>query len=135
MDFDVTELKKFADERGFLIEFLKASELKKRHKSYGQNYCGTIHPNALRGNHYHKIKEEWITALAGKLTLVLEDINTKERKEVTLDADATTIRRVRIGCNVAHAIKNNHTSPAVFLAYTIKEYNQKELDQNFYKVI
>lgn len=46
MDFDCIKLPKFEDNRGFLIEFLKASELLDRKREFGQIYCATLAPHS-----------------------------------------------------------------------------------------
>ncbi len=38
-----------------------------------------------RGNHYHKVKEEWIYVLQGKLVVVCQDIQTSERASAPLE--------------------------------------------------
>lgn len=54
-----------------------------------------------RGNHYHKQKEEWIYLLRGALSLILEDVASKERSTTSLMAGDL----VKISTGVAHTLK------------------------------
>lgn len=134
MDFSCEQIIKYTDKRGFLIEFLKADQLNNK-KEFAQIYCATLHPGYCRGNHYHKTKDEWITILQGKTTLILIDVLSHEKKEVFLDADSRSLTRVRIGRHLAHAFRNDSDSIAILVAYTTKVYDPNNLDQNEYKVI
>jgi dTDP-4-dehydrorhamnose 3,5-epimerase-like enzyme len=133
MDIDVTEMPKFSDERGFLVEFLKSVELD--NKQFGQIYLATLKPGGLRGNHFHRDKSEWLCIVQGKARIALEHVETKERKELELDAGAEKIVRVKIPPNVAHAIKNVSQVPLVIVAYTDRLYNPKTVHQEHYLVI
>jgi len=135
VDFECTRIPKHKDERGFLIEFLGRPDLKNRKKDFAQIYCATLLPGTWRGNHFHKTKGEWIVVIAGKVKLIVEDILNHERKEVILNSDNQGyLLRARIGCNVAHLIKNVGSSLAVIVAYTTEEYNPKNMDQWKYKI-
>src|SRR5213075_842031 len=58
-------------------------------------------PGNPRGNHYHNHKPEWIYLLNGELSLVVEDIGTKERAALTMSAGDI----VKISTAVAHALQ------------------------------
>lgn len=73
--------------------------------------------------------------MQGRVRLVLEDVKTKERKEFDLDANADKIVRIKIPCNVAHAIKNVSDKPVVIAAYTDKLYDPETVHQEHYSVI
>ena len=136
MDFNVVELQKWGDKRGFLVEFLRGTELAKRKlkTDFAQIYLCTYEPNAIRGNHYHTEKDEFITILTGKVKAVFEDINTKERKEMIIDSEAETLKRVYIGKNVAHVFKNISNTMVSLVAYTSKEYDRNNPDQYDYTI-
>jgi len=38
-----------------------------------------------RGNHYHKVKEEWVYVMQGKVLVVVQDIETSARASVPLE--------------------------------------------------
>lgn len=135
MDYTIEELPKFEDKRGFLIEFLKHSELPEGKQLFGQIYLATIKPGCLRGNHFHKEKNEYFAIMSGRVSLVVEDINTKDREEVVIESSGDSIKRIRVGANVAHAIKNISDNEVVLCAYTDKEYYADNLDQEVYDLI
>ena len=89
----------------------------------------------MRGNHFHADKNEWLAITQGKAKIALEHVETKERKELEVDANAENIVRVRILPNVAHAIKNISDTPLVIVAYTEKLYNPETVHQEHYTVL
>ncbi|MBE9531999.1 MAG: dTDP-4-dehydrorhamnose 3,5-epimerase family protein [Proteobacteria bacterium] len=134
MDYSLTERKKFSDDRGFLIEFLKKSELGEEKSAFGQIYLAIISPGTIRGNHYHTTKDEYFAVVNGKVFVILEDVATGERVEFTLDSAQEKVSRLRVGANVAHAITNVGDSDVVLCAYTDKEYDPANLDQEDYQI-
>jgi quercetin dioxygenase-like cupin family protein len=54
-----------------------------------------------RGNHYHKVKVEWVYVTAGEVLLVVEDVETKRRESIPLRVGDLAI--IRTG--VAHALQ------------------------------
>ena len=136
MNIEITELKKFEDERGFLIEFLKGIELDKDNKEFGHLYIATMKPNCIRGNHYHETKFEILTILSGKAQILLEDPKTKEKKEIIIDADKDAkLKRIKIGSYTAHVVKNISNSSVVVVSYTNQLYNSKTPDDKRYTII
>lgn len=132
VDFEIAHLKKHEDKRGFLIEFLKNFELENSEKEFGQIYLVTSAPGAVRGNHYHKKKEEWLVVIAGKQKVTLEDIHTKERKELLLDSTSEYLTRIRVGSNIAHSFRNIADSTSIIVAYMPEIYDPS--DQHEYVV-
>ncbi|MEE8575388.1 MAG: WxcM-like domain-containing protein [Thermodesulfobacteriota bacterium] len=134
MNYSITELKKFSDERGFLIEFLKQSDLPDSQKAFGQIYLATLNPGSCRGNHFHRMKDENFAIMNGRAEVTLEDIHTKERETFELDSSGEKLKRLTVGSNVAHLIKNISDQVLVLCAYTNKEYDSKNLDQEDYRL-
>jgi hypothetical protein len=54
-----------------------------------------------RGNHYHTVKEEWIYVARGELRLLVEDIASKERAKVGLQAGDVVV----IATRIAHTLQ------------------------------
>lgn len=135
MDYKITQCLKHTDDRGYLVEFLKKSELNEKDKLFGQIYFVTFEkPNQVRGNHYHTRFSEWFGVAHGTLQVILEDVKTKERVELTLSSDDKTFTRLTIGPYIAHAFKN--LSPtAVLLDYCNQQYDTKQPDRNPYILI
>lgn len=123
---------KHTDERGHLIEFLKHAELVGKETQFGQIYFVTFEsPRQIRGNHYHTHGFEVFGVLHGVLEVALEDVNTKERVDMILDADDKLFTRLTLGTYVAHAFRN--ISPtAILLDYCSHQYNRENPDRNPY---
>jgi UDP-2-acetamido-2,6-beta-L-arabino-hexul-4-ose reductase len=135
MDFEITHVIKHADERGYLVEFLKESELSEANKKFGQIYFVTFSKDGVvRGNHYHNQTEECFGVVFGSVYVVLEDIKAKERKEFTLHYSENEFIRLKIGKGIAHAFKSI-AGPAILLDYANRPYDPKYTDRHAYKLI
>src|SRR5579864_3907910 len=68
-------LKRLLLDQGELAQFYTGEE--------GMRYLAFVElrAGAVRGNHYHKIKKEWIYVISGELSLVLEDIASGMRDQ------------------------------------------------------
>ncbi|MCX6820760.1 MAG: WxcM-like domain-containing protein [Candidatus Aenigmarchaeota archaeon] len=132
---DVAELKKMVDKRGFLVEFMNAPDLPAGMKEFAQIYVATLVPGAVRGNHYHKHKFEWVSAVAGKIRMIVENVGTAKRTEITLDSGAETVRRFCIRPGEAHAFENVSDGTAVLVVYTNKVYDPATPDTYEHKLL
>jgi dTDP-4-dehydrorhamnose 3,5-epimerase len=135
MDFNIVKLEKKKSQNGVLVEFLKRTDLSGSNKEFKQIYVATILPGKIRGNHYHKKKSEWFTIFNGKVKVVIEDIKTKEKKEIILDSSEEYIYRIFLKAGVAHAFKNISDSTVVLVAYMNKIYDLNNPDTYEYKVL
>ena len=132
MNYEIKKLKKMSDERGYLVEFLKNSELEK--KEYGQNYFVTFDgKGVMRGSHYHTKKSEWFTIAFGKALVKLKDIATGETKELELSDEDEYLTRLFVGPNIAHSF-TALTEKAVLLNYTDKEFHAKDPDSIYFNL-
>lgn len=135
INYTITRASKRTDKRGFLVDFLKGDEVLPKHKKLGQIYFVTFESkNMIRGNHYHKNKDEWFVAVRGKLKVILEDIKTKQRKELYIDGDTEEYKRIFIGRNVAHAFISQ-TKHAEMINYASKSFHKEDPDINIYKLV
>lgn len=101
MNIEIKSLEKHEDERGYLLEILKSDEI---NEGIQQIYFSTSKPGAVRGGHYHKKKIEWFCAVKGTAKLFLENIITKEEKEIILHHDKPTV--VKVLPNIWHSLEN-----------------------------
>ena len=71
-------LKRLLLDQGELAQFYTGDE--------GMHYLAFVElrAGAVRGNHYHKVKKEWIYVISGELSLVLEDIASGTRDGFTM---------------------------------------------------
>jgi hypothetical protein len=68
----------------------------------------------VRGNHWHRVKEEQVYVISGELLLVAQDGETGPRVSVRLAAGDLAI----IACGVAHAIKTVEPGQAIEFSQT-----------------
>ncbi len=98
---EIKELKIHADNRGWLVELLKANEIK---EPVLQLHIASIKPGQIRGNHYHKKRVEWLFVVAGKAELCLQDVNSWKKNCYKLLPGKPKL--ITVFPYVAHAIKN-----------------------------
>jgi dTDP-4-dehydrorhamnose 3,5-epimerase len=67
----VKQLKYIPDERGRLMEILRADD--DMFARFGQVYLTTTYPHVVKAWHYHKKQDDFITCVRGMLKLVLFD--------------------------------------------------------------
>ena len=77
---DSLTLKRLMLPQGELTQFYDGDE--------GIRYIAQIELQAgsIRGNHYHKIKKEWVYMMSGEVTLIVEDLESEARESVQLNA-------------------------------------------------
>lgn len=99
---------------------LPQGELAQVHDSEaGMRYLALIElrPGGVRGNHYHKRKEEWVYLIEGQVELTVEDIHAQSRASVLLGAGDL----VWIGVEVAHAFRP--LAPGSALEFSPQRYD------------
>lgn len=132
-NFKITNFKTFSDKRGKLIVFLKESELYTKKNKFGQIYFVTFKKKGVvRGNHYHKKWHEWFGIVEGKVKVVVEDVRTKKRKQITLSAEKDKYVRIETGPYIAHAIQSLSKN-ASLLSYADSEWDDG--DTHHYKLL
>jgi mannose-6-phosphate isomerase-like protein (cupin superfamily) len=60
-----------------------------------------LRKGAVRGNHYHQVKDEVIYVIQGEILLVVEDIVTKQRESFTLQTGDLAV----IPVGIAHGFR------------------------------
>src|SRR5258707_13192040 len=77
---DSRTLKRLMLPQGELAQFYDGEE--------GIRYIAQIELQAgsVRGNHYHKVKHEWVYMMSGEVTLIVEDLESKARETALLVA-------------------------------------------------
>jgi quercetin dioxygenase-like cupin family protein len=68
-----------------------------------------LQAGSVRGNHYHKIKQEWIYVMSGELALIVEDFESKVRESIPLLAGDLAF--IKIG--VIHALQVTKSGQAI----------------------
>jgi quercetin dioxygenase-like cupin family protein len=77
----------------------------------GVRYIASIELKAgtVRGNHYHKIKREYVYVLAGKLRLVVQELGNGRQEEMELEGGSL----VFIEPGIVHALDVKESGVAV----------------------
>jgi hypothetical protein len=60
-----------------------------------------LRADTVRGNHFHKIKEEWIYLIQGRVLLTFEEVNTGARGSFSLETGELAL----ISTGIAHALR------------------------------
>jgi dTDP-4-dehydrorhamnose 3,5-epimerase-like enzyme len=73
-------LKRLCLPQGELAQFYNAEQ--------GIRYIAfaELRPDCLRGNHFHRVKEEFVYIISGQVSLVVEEIESKSRASGTLES-------------------------------------------------
>lgn len=121
---DIRELDHFEDERGLLVKIMKREYLDG--SLFGEIYFTTAHPGITRAMHYHKHTNEWFCVMKGEAKLVLQDIETLEKEELTLGSEKFLLIKVPAG--TAHVFKNIGKENMYLLAVADKPYDPRNTD-------
>lgn len=85
---------------------------------------------AVAGNHYHNVKQELFTPLSGKFMIFLEDIKTKKKERILMDANSHEMIYIHAG--IAHAVRAEESGAILFVAATSPGLEEDEIP---YKLI
>ena len=85
-------------------------------KGFANRYSYVVRfgkPGDVAANHFHKKKQELYYALHGEFKIILEDVQTNKREELTLkDGDN---RFIHVPANVAHVVISQTTDDALLV--------------------
>src|SRR5438874_13447618 len=92
---DSRTLKRLMLPQGELAQFYDGDQ--------GIRYIAQIELQAgsIRGNHYHKVKQEWVYLISGEVNLMVEDLESKAREAAVLQAGDL----VFIKTGIVHALQ------------------------------
>lgn len=130
MNFEIKKLEKHADPRGWLVEFLKQSEIAEKIQ---QIYIASLEPAAIRGNHYHQKRIEWFFVVGNNVRIHLQDIKTKETKIIDIRPDNPS--RISIFPSTAHAVVNKGKNVAHLISAQNNIYDSNAPDTFEYKLL
>jgi len=102
------------DKPGRLLEVIWDAR-KPVYEGFGNRYSYVVFfkkQGSIAGNHYHKAKHELFFPLAGKFSIFLEDIKTKGKEEILMEASSREVIYIRP--TVVHAVRAQ-TKDAVLL--------------------
>ena len=128
--YKIKKLKIHSDERGWLVELLKADQIEKPVK---QIHICSLNPGHVRGNHYHKKRMEWFFVIAGNAKFSLQDI--KSKKIIHFKLSSGNPRVITIFPKAAHAVKNIGKEMVYFVSAQSDIFNPKKSDRFVYNVL
>lgn len=131
LKYKITDLQTHADQRGWLVEVLQASEVDEG-QTIQQIYAATIKPGHFRGGHYHEKRIEWFFVIGNNAEIILEDLKTKERKAITVSSDKP--QRITIYPGVAHAVKNKGKETVYLLSAQNNIFDPADTDTYEYRI-
>ena len=109
------------DDRGWFLKVMNGFEEKLPNRM-GEIYLTMASPGERRANHYHIITSEWFTIITGQVKIILEDIVSKERLELFMDAGDPKTLFVPPG--IAHIfINESRDKEMMLLAYAENTYD------------
>lgn len=117
------KLKKHIDERGWLVEVLRGDEINEKIEHI---HFSILKPGFIRGGHYHKRKTEWFCIVKGKVKLILNKLNSNEKKEIMLSDNNPMI--VKITPHIRHTIENIGTEDVYLIAIVNEVFNPNDPD-------
>lgn len=126
MDYEVLDVEKYDSERGIIFNFLRREELD--NQTFGQIYLIGIEPGKVRGNHYHKEKQEWIIMAEGEMEVGMKDVESGETETAILKADPLSPKKMRIGPGVIHTFSNKTEKKVAFIEYSTWLYDAENED-------
>ncbi|MFC1807642.1 dTDP-4-dehydrorhamnose 3,5-epimerase family protein [Candidatus Omnitrophota bacterium] len=126
----VKELKVIPDDRGRLMEILRADD--DIFIKFGQVYMTTAKPGVVKGWHWHKIQTDSFVCVSGKMRLALydarEDSPTRgQTQEFELSMDSPLV--VQIPPGVWHGFKCISDTEALVINTVTEPYNYKDPDE------
>ena len=124
-DLVINKLDIKSDERGWLAEILRKENLRGK-DNFGQILVTAAKPGVIKGNHYHKRKQEWFCVISGKGKLLLKDNSSGQYQEILMGEE--NMVAVKIPQNVTHAIQNVGDDMLYLLIYIDEPFNPQNPD-------
>ena len=126
----VKSLKIIPDERGWLMEILRADD--RFFEKFGQVYTSVVYPGVVKGWHYHRVQRDNLCVIKGMAKLVIYDsrddsVTRGNLMEFYLGEKNAIL--VSIPPGLLHGMKGIGTEPAFFINIPTEVYNYGEPDE------
>lgn len=126
----VKNLKVIPDERGFLMEMIRADD--PFFEKFGQTYMTVVYPGVVKGWHYHKVQVDHFCAVKGMAKVVLYDgregsPTRGEVNEYFMGEKNPIVLRIPAG--VLHGMKGIGTEPAYIVNMPSEVYRYDDPDE------
>ena len=127
---NVKALKVIADERGYLMEMMRADD--PFFQRFGQSYVSVAYPGVVKGWHYHKVQTDHFVIVKGMMKVVLYDARdgspTKGLINEFFMGEKNPIL-VTIPPGVVHGMKGIGTEPAMLVNVPTEMYQYDKPDE------
>ena len=127
----VKALRAIADERGWLMEILRADESELFTK-FGQVYVSATYPGVIKAWHYHRKQIDMFACIAGMVKLVLVDTRVGSPTEGTVNEffmGVHTPLLVQVPNLVYHGWKCISAEPSLVVNIPTEVYQRDEPDE------
>lgn len=127
----VKPLRVIADERGWLMEILRADE-PELFSRFGQVYVSATYPGVVKGWHYHRKQVDNFACIAGMIKLVLVDTRVGSPTEGTVNEFFIGVHNpmlVQVPNLVYHGWKCISPEPSLVLNIPNEMYQREEPDE------
>ena len=124
-------LRQVPDERGWLLEILRADEPELFEK-FGQVYVSATYPGVVKAWHYHRRQTDNFACVAGMVKLVLVDTRDDSPTSGAVNEfflGTLNPMLVQVPNLVYHGWKCISTEPSLVVNLTTEPYNREEPDE------
>lgn len=127
---EIKQLKRHADERGYLMEMLREDDPIFEH--FGQAYISLNYPGVIRAWHFHKKQNDFWVVPKGMVKAVVYDCREGsptfgEVNEFFLGDNNPSMLKIPVG--TMHGYKTVGTEPSLLINFPTKTYDPKDPDE------
>lgn len=127
---EIKQLKRHADERGFLMEMLREDEPIFEH--FGQAYVSLNYPGVIRAWHYHNKQDDLWVVPKGMVKAVIYDCREGspthgEVNEFFLGDNNPILLKIPVG--TMHGYKTIGTEPSLLINFPTRPYDPADPDE------
>lgn len=87
----------------------------------GEVMYSSILPGCLRGNHYHKVKTEYLCVVAGRAKVRMRQVETDEKKEFEVTGDK--LENIEVLPFWTHSLENIGEEEMRYIEYANRPFN------------
>jgi dTDP-4-dehydrorhamnose 3,5-epimerase len=126
----VKQLKRHADERGYLMEMLRGDD--EIFEKYGQSYIALNYPGVIRAWHYHKKQNDFWVCAKGMIKAVVYDGREGsptygEVNEFFMGDNNPILLKIPIG--TMHGYKTVGVEPSLLINFPTESYDPRNPDE------
>ncbi|MGQ9631377.1 MAG: dTDP-4-dehydrorhamnose 3,5-epimerase family protein [bacterium] len=127
---EIKQLKRNADERGFLMEILRCDD--PIFEKFGQVYVSLNYPGVIRAWHYHKKQTDLFAVVKGMVKVALYDSREGsptygQVQEFFLGENNPILLKIPVG--VLHGYKTIGVEPSLLLNFPTEPYSRDDPDE------